>query len=146
MNRPESDLHVAVRLACGSRCGTRKVTATSLPRHCHVTDTSLTRHHRLALWDVRKLGRGRVQTLRSHEGEVLQVEWSPTHRNVLASAGGDGRVCVWDCSRIGAAQSAAEAMDGPPELLFIHGGHTDKATLTSLSNRTCDDSYDGPLI
>ena len=30
------------------------------------------------------------------------------------------RVCVWDCSKIGAEQGAEDAEDGPPELLFIH--------------------------
>eukprot|EP00955_Chlamydomonas_euryale_P034052 349682-Chlamydomonas_euryale.AAC.5 len=35
---------------------------------------------------------------------------------------------VWDLSRIGDEQSADEAEDGPPELLFIHGGHTSKVS------------------
>ena len=30
------------------------------------------------------------------------------------------------CSKIGEEQSAEDAEDGPPELLFIHGGHTAK--------------------
>ena len=33
---------------------------------------------------------------------------------------------VWDLSRIGDEQSPDDAEDGPPELLFIHGGHTSK--------------------
>jgi hypothetical protein len=33
---------------------------------------------------------------------------------------------VWDLSKIGEEQSAEDAEDGPPELLFIHGGHTAK--------------------
>jgi WD40 repeat protein len=33
---------------------------------------------------------------------------------------------IWDLSRIGAEQDAEEAEDGPPELLFVHGGHTAK--------------------
>lgn len=33
---------------------------------------------------------------------------------------------VWDQSRIGDEQSGEDAEDGPPELLFIHGGHTNK--------------------
>ena len=35
-------------------------------------------------------------------------------------------VNVWDLSRIGDEQSAEDAEDGPPELLFIHAGHTAK--------------------
>ncbi len=33
---------------------------------------------------------------------------------------------VWDLSRIGDEQSQEDAEDGPPELLFVHGGHTAK--------------------
>ena len=33
---------------------------------------------------------------------------------------------MWDLSRIGEEQDAEDAEDGPPELLFIHGGHTNK--------------------
>ena len=33
---------------------------------------------------------------------------------------------MWDLSKIGEEQSAEDAEDGPPELLFIHGGHTAK--------------------
>jgi histone-binding protein RBBP4 len=45
---------------------------------------------------------------------------------VLASCGADRRLMVWDLSRIGDEQSPDDAEDGPPELLFIHGGHTSK--------------------
>lgn len=33
---------------------------------------------------------------------------------------------MWDLSKIGEEQTAEDAEDGPPELLFIHGGHTAK--------------------
>ena len=33
---------------------------------------------------------------------------------------------VWDISKIGEEQNPEDAEDGPPELLFIHGGHTAK--------------------
>ena len=54
------------------------------------------------------------------------MQWSPHHETVLASCGSDRRVNVWDLSRIGDEQTAEDAEDGPPELLFIHGGHTSK--------------------
>lgn len=31
---------------------------------------------------------------------------------------------MWDLSRIGEEQTPDDAEDGPPELLFVHGGHT----------------------
>ena len=33
---------------------------------------------------------------------------------------------IWDLSLIGQEQCSEDAEDGPPELIFIHGGHTDK--------------------
>jgi histone-binding protein RBBP4 len=47
---------------------------------------------------------------------------------VFASSSSDRRVFLWDCSRIGQEQSEEDADDGPPELLFVHGGHTSKVS------------------
>jgi histone-binding protein RBBP4 len=79
----------------------------------------------VALWDLRKLTT-KMHSLDSHRGDVLAVQWSPFNEAVLASCGADRRLMVWDQSRIGDEQSGEEAEDGPPELLFIHGGHTNK--------------------
>ena len=38
---------------------------------------------------------------------------------------------VWDLSKIGEEQSEEDAADGPPELLFVHGGHTAKISDSS---------------
>ena len=54
------------------------------------------------------------------------VEWAPFNESILGSASADRRVGIWDLSRIGAEQSPEDAEDGPPELLFLHGGHTAK--------------------
>ncbi|KAI9314479.1 WD40-repeat-containing domain protein [Dichotomocladium elegans] len=78
-----------------------------------------------ALWDLRNLKR-KLHELHGHQGEILQIAWSPHHESVLATAGNDRRVLVWDMSRIGDEQTPEEAEDGPPELLFMHGGHTNK--------------------
>jgi len=79
----------------------------------------------LALWDMRNMSKS-LHSLDSHKDEVLQLEWSPHDQTVLASAGADRRVHVWDLSRVGEEQTEEDAADGPPELLFVHGGHTSK--------------------
>lgn len=79
----------------------------------------------VALFDLRNLGE-RLHTLESHTEEVFALSWSPDHEPVLASCGADRRLMVWDLSRIGGEQTPEDAEDGPPELLFIHGGHTSK--------------------
>jgi WD40 repeat protein len=79
----------------------------------------------VALWDLRNLSM-KLHSFQSHTDEVFQVNWSPHHETLLASSSSDRRLNVWDLSRIGEEQSAEDAEDGPPELLFIHGGHTSK--------------------
>ncbi|PON89983.1 Guanine nucleotide-binding protein, beta subunit [Trema orientale] len=41
----------------------------------------------------------------SNERDVIQVEWDPNHEIILASASDDGKVILWDLSRIGSVES-----------------------------------------
>ncbi|CAD7699697.1 unnamed protein product [Ostreobium quekettii] len=86
----------------------------------------------IGLHDVRNFSQ-RLHTLEGHSDEVFQVGWSGTNETILASCGADRRVIIWDLSRIGAEQSSEDHSDGPPELLFIHGGHTAKVSDFSWS-------------
>eukprot|EP00028_Trichosphaerium_sp_Am-I-7-wt_P012531 CAMPEP_0168539314 /NCGR_PEP_ID=MMETSP0405-20121227/21752_1 /TAXON_ID=498012 /ORGANISM="Trichosphaerium sp, Strain Am-I-7 wt" /LENGTH=415 /DNA_ID=CAMNT_0008568849 /DNA_START=186 /DNA_END=1433 /DNA_ORIENTATION=- len=79
----------------------------------------------VALWDLRSLS-GRLHTMTGHEDQVYQVAWAPFSETILGSCGSDRRVHIWDLARVGEEQTQEDAEDGPPELLFIHGGHTDK--------------------
>jgi histone-binding protein RBBP4 len=74
------------------------------------------------LWDLRAPAQP-MHELKGHSEEVYQVQWSPTDDKMLASCGMDRQVIMWDLDRIGEEQSARDAKDGPPELLFIHSGH-----------------------
>jgi histone-binding protein RBBP4 len=79
----------------------------------------------VALWDIRNMGR-HLHVFDNHKEEIFQVSWSPKHETILASSGADRRLMMWDLSKIGDEQSPGDVEDGPPELLFIHGGHTAK--------------------
>ncbi|KAG0062683.1 CCR4-Not complex caf1 ribonuclease subunit Caf1 [Linnemannia elongata] len=81
----------------------------------------------VALWDLRNL-KSKLHSFESHQDEILQLAWSPHNETILASAGGDRRINIWDLSRIGEEQTSEDAEDGPPELLFVHGGHTNKVS------------------
>lgn len=80
--------------------------------------------HTVGLWDLRNLKR-RLHALEGHDGDVQCVAWHPSDETILASAGTDRKLLLWDLSRIGEEQSDDDAQDGPPELLFMHAGHTD---------------------
>ena len=69
-----------------------------------------------------------LHVFQSHQDDVLQISWSPHHETIFASSSSDRRVNVWDLSRIGEEQIPEDAEDGPPELLFVHGGHTNKVS------------------
>ncbi|PWA40178.1 transducin family protein / WD-40 repeat family protein [Artemisia annua] len=84
----------------------------------------------VGLFDMRKLT-APLHVLSSHTEEVFQVEWDPNHETVLASSADDRRLMVWDLNRVGDEQLEGEAEDGPPELLFSHGGH--KAKISDFS-------------
>jgi histone-binding protein RBBP4 len=76
-----------------------------------------------------------MQTLVGHNDQVYQVEWAPHNESVLGSCSADRRVAIWDLSRIGMEQTPEDAEDGPPELLFMHGGHTSKVSDFSWNMR-----------
>lgn len=81
----------------------------------------------LSLWDIRNMNK-HLHSFENHAGEVTCVQWSPFSPTVFASGGADRRICVWDASKIGTPMTEEDLLDGPPELLFIHGGHTGKIT------------------
>ena len=79
----------------------------------------------IQLWDDRKL-KVPQHSFEGHTGEIYGLQWAPFNKSVFASCSEDRRVIIWDESRIGKEQTPEEAEDGPPELLFIHGGHCSK--------------------
>lgn len=77
------------------------------------------------LWDMRNLGQN-MHKFDGHRGGVYQVSWCPFNDTILGSCSADRRLHLWDLSRIGDEQDPEDVDDGPPELLFVHGGHTAK--------------------
>ena len=82
----------------------------------------------IKLWDTRKMSSFIHSMEGVHEGDVTAVRWSPHHIAHFLSAGDDRRANVWDLGRIGQEQTEEDGRDGPPELLFCHGGHTGAVT------------------
>ncbi|KAG2280359.1 hypothetical protein Bca4012_048639 [Brassica carinata] len=88
------------------------------------------------LFDLRRLSNA-LHSFDGHKEEVFQVGWSPKNETILASCCFGRRLLVWDVNRIDEEQTAEAAEDGPPELLFTHGGHT--AKISDFSWNPCDD-------
>ena len=57
-----------------------------------------------------------------HKDEILQLAWAPFTESIFASSSADRRVNIWDLASIGKEQTEEEKLDGPPELMFVHGG------------------------
>jgi len=77
------------------------------------------------VWDIRNL-KECFHSLESHTKGVYQACWSPHSEFCLATGSADTRIMCWDMSRIGEEQTKEQSEAGPPELIFIHGGHTAK--------------------
>ncbi|KAL2040747.1 hypothetical protein N7G274_006726 [Stereocaulon virgatum] len=79
----------------------------------------------IGIWDLRNL-KSKLHALVGHTDSVTSLAWHPFEEAVLGSSSCDRRICFWDLSRVGEEQTPDDAEDGPPELLFMHGGHTNR--------------------
>lgn len=82
----------------------------------------------VGIFDLRYPSHGKVHNMEGHKSVVTKVEWHPTDCAILASCSDDRRTIFWDVSRIGNEQTPEDAEDGPPEILFMHGGHTNRVS------------------
>jgi histone-binding protein RBBP4 len=70
------------------------------------------------MMDMRQL-RNPLFTLRGHDGPLKKVSFSPHRRELLASSGGDGSLCVWNVDLIQKQQISTQS-----KLHFVQAGHT----------------------
>lgn len=79
----------------------------------------------IGIWDLRNLTH-KLHALEGHNDSVTTLEWHPFEEGVLASSSYDRRIMFWDLNKVGEEQTPEDSEDGPPELLFMHGGHTNR--------------------
>ena len=86
------------------------------------------------VWDLRNFkADSPVAHFKYHMAPITSIEWSPTEDSVVAVAGADNQISVWDMSleedREEAEKVASGAIEGiddiPPQLLFVHQGQND---------------------
>jgi histone-binding protein RBBP4 len=79
----------------------------------------------VAMWDMRNF-KEKLHTLQHHVEDVIGMQWNPVDHGILATSSYDRRICIWDIERVGREQTPEEAEDGPPELIYKHGGFTNR--------------------
>jgi len=77
------------------------------------------------LWDLRQPTL-KLHTFIHHKNSVINVKWNNRRSNIFASAGEDNRILIWDLTQIGANIARDDSDEAPSEMIFEHGGHTDK--------------------
>ncbi|KAI7714703.1 nucleosome remodeling complex, CAF-I subunit [Hortaea werneckii] len=82
----------------------------------------------IGVFDLRFPEHGKIHSLEGHKDVITKIDWHPTDSAILASSSDDRRVIFWDLSRAGMEQTPEDAEDGPPEMLFMHGGHTNRVS------------------
>ncbi|KAF2673301.1 WD40 repeat-like protein [Microthyrium microscopicum] len=91
----------------------------------------------VAMWDWRQIKEGqKIHSFENHAQSVIGVQWSVHDPTFFASASDDRRINIWNFLKMGEEQTPDEAEDGPPELIFKHGGFT---------QRICDLSWNPNL-
>lgn len=93
----------------------------------------------LSVWDFRDLRRPAHRLLYIENEALTSLKWHPRNKAVLAAGTTDRFVRIFDCSLIGAEQTSEEAEEGPPEVVFVHGGHL--AGITELNWNPLDEQF-----
>ena len=79
----------------------------------------------IALWDIRK-PELKLHSFFHHKEGVFNVKWNERRPNIFSSSGDDNKLLVWDLMQIGANIGRDDNEDAPSEMIFEHGGHTNK--------------------
>ena len=79
----------------------------------------------VALWDLRNPNL-KLHSFIHHKGPILNVKWNNKRSNIFASSGEDNKILIWDLTQIGANIGREDNEEAPSEMIFEHGGHSDK--------------------
>ncbi|CAD8088698.1 unnamed protein product [Paramecium primaurelia] len=77
------------------------------------------------MFDITK-PENQIYSFSNHEDAIYTLQWSPHKKNLLASGSVDSKVILWDYLKVGKSLDRDLDKDGPPEVVFYHGGHRSK--------------------
>ncbi|CAD2106525.1 chromatin assembly factor 1 P55 subunit, putative [Plasmodium vinckei petteri] len=84
------------------------------------------------LWDIRYTTRS-LHRIISQKENIIKLQWDKYQPGILSSSS-DKYIYFFDTNKIGIEQTYEDSQDGPPELIFIHGGHSSNVLDFSLNS------------
>ncbi|SCO69273.1 chromatin assembly factor 1 P55 subunit, putative [Plasmodium vivax] len=85
------------------------------------------------LWDIRFTNKS-LHRIISHKETIIKLQWDKYQPGILSSSSSDKYIYFFDTNKIGIEQTYEDSQDGPPELIFIHGGHASNVLDFSLNS------------
>lgn len=75
-----------------------------------------------SVWDLRNISTSiPAASFTWHKAPITSISWHPTESSMLAVAGADDQLTIWDLALENDSE-VKEQIDVPPQLLFIHQG------------------------
>ncbi|KEG03017.1 hypothetical protein YYE_01948 [Plasmodium vinckei vinckei] len=84
------------------------------------------------LWDMRYTTKS-LHRIISQKENIIKLQWDKYQPGILSSSS-DKYIYFFDTNKIGIEQTYEDSQDGPPELIFIHGGHSSNVLDFSLNS------------
>lgn len=82
---------------------------------------------KIKIWDIKKFSEPQ-HIIDAHKESIIRLNFSPNDCSLLASASANRFINIYDLEKIGEELDAEDLSDGPSELIFSHGGHTQPIT------------------
>lgn len=82
---------------------------------------------KIKIWDIKKFSEPQ-HIIDAHKESIIRLNFSPNDCSLLASASANRFINIYDLEKIGEELDAEDLTDGPSELIFSHGGHTQPIT------------------
>lgn len=106
-----------------SEHGVNSLSFNHINSHMIATASGSSEGGTVSVWDSRRLGTA-VRVFTTHTDAVDQVVWAPHSEHHLMSASRSRLVHIIDMSKAG----RKDRPDDPPEVVFVHAGHTAKVS------------------
>ncbi|SBT75269.1 chromatin assembly factor 1 protein WD40 domain, putative [Plasmodium ovale] len=84
---------------------------------------------KIKIWDIKNFKEPQ-HIINAHKDAeaIIRLNFSPNEPSILASASNKRFIYIYDLNKIGEELDAIDLSDGPSELIFSHGGHTQSIT------------------